>query len=68
MGKIFDNKFDSDNVNIQLPQLKEAYLKCEPLVEKKLKNYVGKKGIAQKIKSYSWKDKRANTTAISSFC
>lgn len=47
-----DNNPESDNVNIQLPQLKEAYLKCEPLVEKKLKNYVGKKGIetAQKLK------------------
>lgn len=38
-----DNDPNSDNVNIQLPQLKEAYLKCEPLVEKKLKNYVRKR-------------------------
>ena len=57
--KYLDNNPDSDNVNIQLPQLKEAYLKCEPLVEKKLKNYVGKKGIeaAQKLKATVGKTK-----------
>jgi len=40
-----DNEPESVNANIQLPELKEAYLKCEPLVEKKLKKYTYEKGV-----------------------
>jgi len=39
-----DNESDVNKAT-QLPQLKEAYLKCEPLVEKKLKKYTYEKGV-----------------------
>lgn len=43
----WENYLDNseEKQDIQLPQLKEAYLKCEPLVEKKLKKYTYKKGV-----------------------
>ena len=60
-----DNDPNSDNVNIQLPQLKEAYLKCEPLVEKKLKKYTYEKGVKMagdaKAKARQLRDKAIET-------
>ena len=54
----WDKYLDNDsekNANIKFENLKKAYLTCEPKVEKKLKNYVGKRTgeIATKAKESS---------------
>ena len=51
----WDKYLDNEYANINFEDLKKAYLTCEPKVEKKLKNYVGKRTgeIATKAKESS---------------
>ena len=51
----WDKYLDNENPDINFEDLKKAYFTCEPKVEKKLKNYVGKRTgeIATKAKESS---------------